>query len=110
MMTRRKSGQSFRVVISAEANSYMAWQCKLAHYSCLSRFGQAPVFIVHDAEEKDIPDWKEITATGGAIFKAPSYRQTSRGMDYACRNAAGTLLEAARVIGSETTSLLLCDP
>lgn len=88
----------------------MAWQAKLAHYSCLSRLSQTPIIVVHQGDGRELQDWDDITRSGGTILQAPSYRVTSQGCDYACRNAAGTLLEAARVVGSEIESLLLCDP
>lgn len=88
----------------------MAWQAKLAHYSCLSRLGQVPLIVVHEGDEQRLQDWGDITLSGGTILPARSYRVTSRGSDYACRNAAGTLLEASRVVGPEFHSLLLCDP
>jgi hypothetical protein len=100
---------SFHVVISAEANSYMAWQAKLAHYSCLTRLGQAPLIVVHEGNGEALKDFTEIDRVGGHAVPAPSYRVTARGRNYAPRNTAGTLLEAARVVGPEVEYLVLCD-
>ena len=102
-------GASVRVVISAEASAYMAWQTKLAHYSCLSRLGQAPLAVVHERDPEDLQDLCDITRTGGAVLYAPSYRTTSRGFRYAARNTAGTLLEAVRVLDPDVETLVLCD-
>lgn len=88
----------------------MAWQAKLAHYSSVSRLGQAPLIVVHEAEGEDSRDWRDIATAGGTLLHAPSYRTTGGGVPYACRNAAGTLLEAAEVLGPEVELLLLCDP
>ncbi|MBA3893087.1 MAG: hypothetical protein H0X69_05255 [Gemmatimonadales bacterium] len=99
-----------RVVVSAEASPYLAWQAKLAHFSCLSRLGQAPLTVVHEWEEGSLPDLDDITRTGGAVIRAASYRRTSSGHSYSPRNSAGTLLEAARAVGPEVDTLVLCDP
>jgi hypothetical protein len=99
----------FRVVISAEANSYMAWQAKLAHFSCLTRLRQAPLIVIHEADGASLDEFGEIEHTGGTLLRAPSYRVNARGLDYAPRNVPGTLLEAARV-GPRTEYLMLCDP
>jgi hypothetical protein len=109
-MRTTHQNNSTRVVISAESNAYMAWQAKLAHYSCLSRLGQAPLIVVHEGNGQGISDWRDINSSGGVVLSAPSYKLTRGGWNYACRNAAGTLLEAARVVGPEVHSLLLCDP
>jgi hypothetical protein len=104
-----RAGGSVRVVISAEASAYMAWQAKLAHYSCLSRLGQAPLVVVHERGYEEIPDLTDIVRTGGTVLHAPSYRTTSRGFRYSARNSAGTLLEAARATESGAEWLVLCD-
>jgi hypothetical protein len=100
---------SVRIIISAEASAYMAWQAKLAHYSCLSRLGQVPLVVAHERDHVEIADLTDIARTGGRVLHAPSYRTTSRGFRYAARNSAGTLLEAARVTGSAAEWLVLCD-
>jgi hypothetical protein len=99
-----------RVVISAEASPYMAWQAKLAHYSCRSRLGHVPLIVVHERGGTNLPDLDDITRTGGAVLRAPTYRWTSQGRAYSPRNSAGTLLEAARAVGAEVDTLVLCDP
>jgi hypothetical protein len=97
-----------RVVISAEANLYLAWQCKLAHYSCLSRLGHAPLVVVHQWADTSLADLDDITRTGGVVFRAPSYRRNAQGREYKARNSPGTLLEAAGAAGDAET-LVLCD-
>ena len=110
MAERGRANPSFRVVISAEASGYMAWQAKLAHYSCLTRLQHAPLVVVHEGDEEALDVFSEIEGTGGYVLPAPSYRMTARGRDYAVRNAAGTLLEAAQVVSPDVDYLVLCDP
>lgn len=99
----------WRVVVSAEATPYLAWQAKLAHYSCLTRLGQAPLIVAHERRAAWPADYDEITRTGGTVLPAPSYRRTARGFLYAARNSAGTLLEAARYLPRSVDTLILCD-
>ena len=61
---------SYRVVVSAEASSYMAWQAKLAHFSCLTRLGQAPLVVVHERDGAALPDLADIVRTGGDVLHA----------------------------------------
>ena len=88
----------------------MAWQAKLAHYSCLSRLGQPAIVVVHQGGGRALRDFADIRRTGGLTVAAPSYRSTGGGRDYAPRNTAGTLLEAAHVVGPRVDYLVLCDP
>jgi hypothetical protein len=55
------------------------------------------------------PSFADINRTGGYALPAPSYRVTACGRDYAPRNTAGTLLEAARVVSPDVEYLVLCD-
>jgi hypothetical protein len=87
----------------------MAWQAKLAHYSCLTRLRQAPLVVVHEGDGEAREVFLEIERAGGDVLTAPSYRVTASGSDYAPRNTAGTLLEAARVVSSSVEYLVLCD-
>ena len=97
------------IVVSSENNSYMAWQCKLFHYSCVSRLGLVPVFIVHSLERKWHPYFSDIVEAGGIVRSAPSYRTTRRGHDYSPRNTPGTLLEAAQIGYDRGDYIVLCD-
>jgi hypothetical protein len=99
-----------RIVVSAENNPYMAWQCKLFHYSCVSRVGLTPTFVVHDYGETWQPGFREIVAAGGVVRGAPSYALTARGRDYAPRNTPGTLLHAAEMFEGADEFIVLCDP
>jgi hypothetical protein len=98
------------IIVSAENNPYMAWQCKLFHFSCTSRLKNAPVFIVHETGAELHQDFQEIMKTGGRVQRAPSYKLTARGDLYPPRNTPGTLLHAAEIHGPECDSLVLCDP
>ncbi|MGH7509247.1 MAG: hypothetical protein ACREMZ_07225 [Gemmatimonadales bacterium] len=110
MAAPRRPGGSFQVVVSAEASPYMAWQAKLAHYSCVTRLDHAPLVVVHHRDSRQLQDFNDIAAAGGWVLRVPSYRITNRGFDYVPRNCAGTLLEAARVVDPRIEWLILCDP
>lgn len=99
---------TYRVVVSAENRPYLAWQAKLAHYSCVSRLGREPLIVVHDLDDAEMPEWVEIEAAGGWIIRAPSYRATPASLTHEARNTIGTLIAAAPLVDSEW--ILLCDP
>jgi hypothetical protein len=88
----------------------MAWQCKLFHYSCVTRLGIRPVFIVHELDRDWHPYYSEIVETGGVVRPAPSFRRTTSGDDYSPRNTAGTLLQAAAIGYGPNDFIVLCDP
>lgn len=88
----------------------MAWQCKLFHYSCVTRLGLRPVFVVHELDREWHPYYFDIVAAGGIVRSAPSYRRTKNGDDYSPRNTAGTLLQAAEIGYSRNDFIVLCDP
>ena len=97
------------IVVSAENNPYIAWQCKLFHYSSVSRLGQLPLFIVHETGEDLNPDFHEIIKAGGIVRRAPNYRQTPGGDAYPCRNIPATLLHAVQFCRPDER-IVLCDP
>jgi hypothetical protein len=88
----------------------MAWQAKLFHFSCVSRLNHSPIFIVHDRGSKWRRDFQELADAGAIVSRAPSYRITSNGDDYAPRNSAGTLLHAAELCSAKDEFIVLCDP
>jgi len=96
------------IVVSAENNPYLAWQCKLFHYSCVTRLQQTPLFVVHERDKDWQPEFKEIVNSGGKVRAAPSYRTPES--DYSPRNTAGTLLEAATIGYNRDDFIVLCDP
>jgi hypothetical protein len=100
----------YQIVVSAENNSYMAWQCQLFHSSCVSRLNQTPIFIVHQWEKDWSAGFVHITRAGGIVRSAPSYRTNAKGVSYPPRNTAGTLLEAANMNLGKTRFIVLCDP
>lgn len=101
---------SFHIVVSAENSAYMAWQCKLFHYSCVSRVGVTPIFFVHDSGEEWHPAFEDIVRAGGMLRGAPSYIRTASGGIYKARNTPGTLLEASEYFGRQAGRFVLCDP
>jgi hypothetical protein len=99
------------IIVSAENNSYMAWQAKLFHFSCASRLRKAPVIIVHETGAEELHQgFQEIMKTGGRVERAPSYKLTAQGDLYPPRNTPGTLLHAAEIYGSQCDTIVLCDP
>jgi hypothetical protein len=99
------------IVVSAENNPYMAWQSKLFHFSCASRLQQTPLIIVHETDAQKLhTDFQEIMKVGGQVRRAPSYRWTTQGDQYAPRNTPGTLLHAAELCGESAAFIVLCDP
>ena len=95
------------IVVSAENNPYLAWQCKLFHYSCVSRLEQTPLFVVHERDKDWRPEFKEIVNSGGKVRAAPSYRASN---GYSPRNTAGTLLQAAMIGYHPDDFIVVCDP
>jgi hypothetical protein len=100
----------YRIVVSAENTPYMAWQCQLFHFSCVSRLGITPTIIVHRQDPTLHNGFREIVMAGGRVEVAPSYRVTSNGFDYAPRNTPGSLLHAVSLLDSDDEFIVLCDP
>ena len=105
-----RPARRYRIVVSAENTPYMAWQAKLFHFSCVSRLNHSPIFIVHEFGSKWRRDFQELADAGAIVSRAPSYRITSKGDDYAPRNTAGTLLHAAELCSAKDEFIVLCDP
>ena len=99
-----------QIVVSAENNPYIAWQCKLFYFSCVTRMNHQPVVIVHDWGEKWHPDFYELAKAGCAIYSAPNYRLDCDGNDYACRNHPGSLRRTAELFRDQDIFIVLCDP
>ena len=99
-----------QIVVSAENNPYIAWQCKLFYFSCVTRLNHQPVVIVHDFGEEWHPDFYELAKAGCATYSAPNYRYDRDGNDYACRNHPGSLLRAAEIFHDQDVAIVLCDP
>lgn len=99
-----------QIVVSAENNPYIAWQCKLFYFSCVTRMNHQPVVIVHDWGEEWHPDFYELARAGCAIYSAPNYRFDCEGNDYACRNHPGSLRRTAELFRDQDIFIVLCDP
>jgi hypothetical protein len=99
-----------QIVVSAENNPYIAWQCKLFYFSCVTRMNHQPVVVVHDSGEDWHPDFYELAKAGCAIYSAPNYRYDRDGNDYAARNQPGSLLRAAELFHDQDVLITLCDP
>lgn len=100
-----------RILVSAENNAYMAWQCQLLHYSCVTRLAHTPLIIVHGSGRVPLSEgFRSIARAGGIVRRAPSYRLTAHGAEYPPRNTAGTLLHAAEMNYFDDEFFVLCDP
>jgi hypothetical protein len=99
-----------RIVVSAENNPYMGWQCKLFYFSCVTRLNQQPIIIVHDSGRKWYPGFYDLVKAGCAVYPAPSFRVNGSGDDYAARNTPGSLIQAAQCFAGQDGFIVLCDP
>jgi hypothetical protein len=98
----------YHIVVSAENNGYIGWQCKLFYYSCVTRTSFRPLFIVHAMDSEWHPDFCELVKAGALVRSAPTYAHTPYDW-YPCRNTAGTLLHALEFCHADDF-LVLCDP
>ena len=99
-----------QIVVSAENNPYMGWQCKLFYFSCVTRLNQQPIIIVHETGQDWHPDFYDLAKAGCAVHSAPNYRTASCGDDLPGRNCPGSLIEAAEVCDGREEFIVLCDP
>lgn len=98
------------IVVSAENNPYMAWQCKLFYFSCVTRLNQNPLIIVHETGQAWHPDFYDLAKAGCAIHRAPNYRTAANGDDLPGRNHPGSLIKAAETCDERNEFIVLCDP
>lgn len=99
-----------QIVVSAENNPYMGWQCKLFYFSCVTRLNQQPLIIVHETEQDWHPDFYDLVRAGCAVQSAPNYRTSRSGDDLPGRNCPGSLLKAAGICDERDEFIVLCDP
>jgi hypothetical protein len=99
-----------RIVVSAENNPYMAWQCKLFHFSCVTRLSQQPLIIVHETGQGWHPDFYDLAKAGCAVYTAPNYRTSACGDDLPGRNCPGSLIKAAEICDGRDEFIVVCDP
>jgi hypothetical protein len=99
-----------RIVVSAENNPYLAWQCKLFYFSCVTRLKQQPLIIVHDSGAQWCSDFYDLVRAGCPVYPAPNYRTAPNGDDLPGRNAAGSLIKAAEICAGRDEFITLCDP
>jgi hypothetical protein len=94
----------FDLVVSAENNDYMAWQCMVFHHSCLAHLDCAPIFVVHGEEEELVDGFSRIEAVGGRVQRAPNFRHGAAIM-YAPRNQMKTV----ELVSTDKPWIVLCD-
>ena len=98
-----------QIVVSAENNPYMGWQCQLFYFSCITRLDHHPIIIVHDSRRNWYSGFYDLVKAGCAVYPAPNYRVYGSGDDYACRNHPGSLIEAAKRLTDQNAFIVLCD-
>lgn len=98
------------IVVSAENNAYMAWQCKLFYFSCVTRLNHRAIVIVHETGQDLHPDFYDLAKAGCAVYSAPNYRTYGGGDDLPGRNHPGSLIKAAEICDGECEFIALCDP
>jgi hypothetical protein len=94
----------YEIVASTANAPYLLWQALLFHASCVETQGVAPTIVVH-GDGPLLPGFRALGELGARIVTAPSYRM-SDGVEYTCRNTAGSLLEVTH----ERPWTLICDP
>jgi hypothetical protein len=99
-----------QIVVSAENNPYMGWQCKLFYYSCVTRLNHQPIIIVHESGSDWHSDFYDLAKAGCFVDRAPSYRAHPFRDEYPPRNTAGSLIRAAELFAGQDVLIVLCDP
>jgi hypothetical protein len=94
-----------RIVVSLENIPFFGWQAKLFYYSCITRLGLQPLFIVHATGRPWEPEFYELVRAGANVKMVPSYVIDER----LPRNTAGTLLHASEMCADDDF-IVLCDP
>lgn len=94
----------YEIVASTENAPYLLWQALLFHASCVATQGVAPTIVVH-GDGPLLPGFRALGELGARIVTAPSYRMND-GVEYTCRNTAGSLLEVTH----RRPWTLICDP
>lgn len=99
-----------RIVVSAENTPYLAWQCKLFYFSCVTRLKHQPIVIVHKTARDWHPDFYDLAKAGCAVHSAANYRTYGGGDDLPSRNHPGSLITAAEICDGRDEFIVLCDP
>ena len=94
----------YEIVVSAENNAYLLWQCLLFHATCVEVQGVAPTFVVHSSGPM-LAGFRVLAELGARVRPAPNYRGGAR-IDYPPRNTPGSLFEADH----DREWTFLCDP
>jgi hypothetical protein len=94
----------YEIVASTENTPYLLWQALLFHASCVQTQGAAPSFVVH-GDGPLLAGFSALGELGARVIPAPSYRM-SDGVEYTCRNTAGSLVEVTH----DKPWTLICDP
>jgi hypothetical protein len=104
MRDQRMTDLDYEIVVSAENNAYLLWQCLLFHVACVEVQGARPCFVIH-GDQPLLPGFEELRRIGARVIAAPNYRSGAR-LEYPPRNTPGTLVE----VEHDREWTLLCDP
>jgi len=99
-----ESSFGFDIVLSAENNDFMAWQCLVFHHSCITKVGKAPIVVVHGDEPELVDGFTWLAQAGGRIQRAPNFRHYGKLM-YAPWNQ----LKTVELVQSDEPWLVFAD-
>lgn len=98
----------FKIVVSSENTSYLAWQTQLFCYSALSRLGIHPIVVVHQTNEILRPEFHLLSKCGFRVIEAPSFNIHPKAF-YPARNELGSLLTVSDLSDLEEDCVLFCE-
>lgn len=99
----------FKIVVSSENSSYMAWQTQLFCFSALTRLGKQSTVVVHRATGPLCKEFEVVKKWGCSVIEAPQFRVHPRG-EYPARNEPGSLLTIATHPEFREGYVLFCEP
>lgn len=106
---RATRGVGFKIVVSSENSSYMAWQTQLFCFSALTRLGKRPTVVVHRTSGPLRPEFEIVRNWGCRVIDAPPYSTHPKGI-YPPRNEPGSLLTLAAHPDFQVGHILFCEP
>ncbi len=105
----KTAATNFRIVVSSENSSYIAWQTQLFCFSALTRLGKRPTVIVHRTSGPLRPEFQIMRSWGCRVIDAPGYAIHPKG-PYPPRNELGSLLTIASHPDFKAGHILFCEP
>ncbi len=99
----------FKIAVSAENSSYVAWQTQLFCFSAITRLGLYPTVVVHRSAATLLPEFEIVRSWGCPVVEAPQFRNHPR-REYAPRNELGSMLTIACLPEFKEGYVLFCEP